>query len=164
MKQIFESERIRFVEVSKELVRDYLVMVNDYERVNRWLGGRRDAYTEAQELEWVEEKLAEKAVVFSMIEKSSGSFIGNIELMDVSDSVGELGIAVTGQMQNQGYGTEAVSALIRYALGTLGLNRVFLRTYPGNARAIHVYEKCGFRPYDRTESDLFMSFTGPLPG
>lgn len=160
MKQIFESEHIRFVEVSKELVRDYLAMVNDYEHVNRFIGGKHKTYTEEQENEWVEKKLAEKALVYSMLEKESGSFIGNIELMDVSDSVGELGIAVTAEKQDRGYGTEAVRALANYGIDTLGLERVVLRTNPNNARAIHVYEKCGFREYDRTEEHVCMAFRG----
>ena len=41
----------------------------------------------------------------------------------------------------------------------LGLARVFLKVFPFNARAIHVYEKCGFREYDRTEDDVFMEIT-----
>ena len=156
MKQIFESDRIRFVEVSVSLIKDYLVMVNDIEHVDRFLGGAHDPYTEESEVEWVREKLEEKAPVFSMIDKGDGRFIGNIELMDVKDSAGELGIAITAEKQDRGYGTEAVSALVAYAFSKMGLNRVFLRAYPGNARAIRVYEKCGFREYKRTEEDVFM--------
>ena len=59
-------------------------------------------------------------------------------------------------MQDKGYGTEAVSAMVRYGMDTLGLRRIFLKVFPDNARAIHVYEKCGFREYDRTDDDVFM--------
>ena len=38
MKQVFGSSRISFVEVSESLIPDYLVMVNDYENVNRFIG------------------------------------------------------------------------------------------------------------------------------
>ena len=78
--------------------------------------------------------------------------------MDRSGSEGELGIALTAAMQNQGYGTEAVSAMVKYCLQELGLSRVFLRTNPANTRAIRVYEKCGFREYDRTDQHVFMEF------
>ena len=40
MKQVFESSRISFVEVSEQLVNDYLTMVNDYENINRFIGGK----------------------------------------------------------------------------------------------------------------------------
>ena len=160
LKQVFESERIRFVEVYELLVKDYLLMVNDMERVEKYLGGSHEPYTEEQEIRWVRSKLEEKAAVYSMLEKDSGQFIGNIELMDVSGGEGELGIAVTGAKQDMGYGTEAVSALTAYGREHLGLRRIFLRTNPENARAIHVYLKCSFREYDRTEDQVFMEFTG----
>ena len=156
MKQIFESDHISFVEVSELLVKDYLSMVNDNENVNRFIGGKTKSITEEQELAWVREKIEEKAPIYSMIEKKSGRFIGNIELMGMTDSEGELGIAINGEMQNQGFGTEAVLALLQYGFGHLGLKRIFLRTKTDNDRAIHVYEKCGFVEYDNTDSYISM--------
>lgn len=156
MKQVFESERISFVEVSESLVDDYLIMVNDIENVERFIGGWHAPFTVGQEISWVHKKLDEKAPVYSMIEKGSGDFIGNIELMDVADDTGELGIAITAEKQDQGYGTEAIMALTYYGVNGLGLKRIFLRTNPKNTRAIHVYEKCGFAEYARTDDHIFM--------
>ena len=156
MQTVFESPHISFVRVSESLVPDYLAMVNDYDRVGRLLGRGRDPISEEQDRRWVQKKLAEGAPVFSMLEKATGAFIGNIEFMDITDGVGELGIAITAQMQEKGYGTEAIPAMVRYGKDALGLRRIFLKVYPHNARAVHVYEKCGFRAYDRTEKDVFM--------
>ena len=156
MTTVFTSENIRFVRVSEKLLPDYFAMVNDIEHVARFIGPRRDPIPEEKERRWVRQKLAEEAVLFSMLEKETGAFIGNIELMDVADGSGELGIAITAALQDKGYGTEAIPAMVRYGRGTLGLRRIFLKVYPHNARAIHVYEKCGFRAYDRTEKDVFM--------
>ena len=156
MEQILESDNIIFVEVSEELVKDYLVMVNDYENVNRFIGGKKKSFTEEQEISWVQAKRMEQAPVFSMLEEKSGEFIGNIEFMNVTDSEGELGIAITAEKQDKGYGTEAILAMIEYGMDQMGLTRIFLRTNPNNARAIHVYEKCGFREYKRTEDHIFM--------
>ena len=155
-KQIFESDNISFVEVSERLAEDYLVMVNDVEHVDRFIGGGHEAFTLEQEINWVRKKLAEKAHVFSMIDKKSGEFIGNVELMDPVDATAEFGIAITAAKQDRGYGTEAVRALVRYGTERLGLKRIVLRAMPFNARAIHVYEKCGFREYDRTEDHVCM--------
>ena len=156
MIQVFESEHILFVRPTERLVPDYLVMVNDWEHVGRLIGPRRDPIPEEKERRWVQKKLAENAPLFSMLEKDTGAFIGNIELMDVANGAGELGIAITAAMQDKGYGTEAIPAMVRYGMETLGLCRIFLKVYPDNARAIHVYEKCGFREYDRTADDVFM--------
>ena len=161
MNQIFESQNIRFVEVSEQLVGDYLTMINDVEHVRRFLGMARDAepVTAEKEIKWVRKKLEEKAVVFSMIEKKSGEFIGNIELVRIEDSAAELGISITAAKQERGFGQEAMRAMVRYAMERLDLDRVWLKVYPDNLRAIHVYEKCGFREFDRTEKDVFMEIT-----
>ena len=156
MREIFSSERIRFTEVSELLIPDYLRMVNDYENVNIYLGSGQESYTEEDEVRWVREKLETNAPVFSMMEKETGDFIGNIELMDVADGQGELGIALTAEKQNRGYGTEAIRALTAYAAQRMGLRRIVLRADPRNLRALHVYAKCGFREYDRTEKDVYM--------
>jgi RimJ/RimL family protein N-acetyltransferase len=160
MEQLFESENIRYVRVSELLLRDYLEMVNDIEHVGRFIGRRTEPVSEEKELRWVREKREEQALLFSMLEKKSGAFIGNAELMDLADSQAELGIAVTAKMQDRGYGTEAVRTVVAYGMKELGLRRIFLKVYPDNARAIRCYEKCGFREYDRTDEDVFMEIPG----
>lgn len=159
MIQVFESDHILFVPVSEDLVPEYLAMVNDMEHVGKLIG-RTAPIAEEQERRWVRKKLAEEAPLFSMLDRETGAFIGNIEFMDVTDGAGELGVAVTAAMQDRGYGAEAISAMVRYGLDRLGLRRVFLSVFPDNARAIHVYEKCGFREYDRTAEDVYMEFAG----
>ena len=123
MTPIFTSQRIDFVPVSEDLVPDYLAMINDRERVGRFIG-RTEPITAEQDRRWVQKKLAEKAPVFSMVERATGAFIGNIELMDVADGAGEMGIAITAARQEQGYGSEAIPAFVRYAMDKLGLSRV----------------------------------------
>ncbi|MBR0206957.1 MAG: GNAT family N-acetyltransferase [Clostridia bacterium] len=158
MDTVFTSQRIRFVSVSESLIADYLAMINDQEHVARFLGLSRSAepLSEQKERQWVQKKLAENAPVFSMLEKQTGAFIGNMEFIGITDGVAELGIAITADMQDKGFGTEAIPALVRYGVDRLGLHRVFLRVRPFNARAIHVYEKCGFQEYDRNETSVFM--------
>lgn len=156
MSPIFESPHISFVHVSESLIPDYLAMINDMDHVARFIGDRREPLTEEQERQWVREKLAEREPVFSMLEKRTGAYIGNIGLMDIADGAGELGVVITAGMQDRGYGAEAIPAMVRYGMDALGLRRVFLKVFPDNVRAIHVYEKCGFREYDRTAEDVFM--------
>lgn len=45
---------------------------------------------------------------------------------------------------NQGYGTEVMQWMIKHGFETLNLNRVFLRVFATNTRAIRCYEKAGF--------------------
>ena len=157
MRQVFESERIRFCEVSEDLVSDYLAMINDTENVGRLIGSARTC-TEEEEISWVHKKLEKRARIFSMIDKASGEFIGNIEMMDVENDPrsGELGICITAKQQERGFGSEAIPAMVKYSAEEYGLDRIMLKVFPFNERAIHVYEKCGFREYGRAPEDVFM--------
>ena len=153
---VFESERIAFVKISDHLVQDYLKMVNDQGNVARFIGERTTPYTLEEELTFIEEKLAEGAAIFSMLEKETGDFIGNIEFMDIENGCGELGIAITASKQNRQYGREAIRKMLEYGFSELKLTRVFLKVFPYNKRAIHVYEDCGFTRYDENNHDIFM--------
>lgn len=155
-KEIFGSERIRFVKLAEELIPDYLTMINDNERVNRYLGRANEPVTPEREAVWVRERLARGEVIFSMLEKGSEAFIGNLELAERAEGDRELGIALTAGMQNKGFGTEGVAAAVRYGFERLGLTRIRLRVYPDNARARRVYEKCGFTACGRDGEDICM--------
>jgi aminoglycoside 6'-N-acetyltransferase len=47
--------------------------------------------------------------------------------------------------QDRGLGTEAMQAVVRHLIEDRGHHRITLGTSVDNARAIHVYEKVGFR-------------------
>lgn len=46
---------------------------------------------------------------------------------------------------NQGYGSQAMRLMVNYGFRELGLHRLSLGVYAFNPRAIHVYEKMGFK-------------------
>ena len=156
MNAVFESENIIYVRPSLDLVPDYLEMVNDIENVARFIGDRRELYSEKDEIAYIKDKMDNKATMFSMLEKGSNEFIGNIEFFNRVFEEAEWGIAITHKMQEKGYGTEALMRSVEYGFGELGLTRIYLGVYVNNARAIHVYEKCGFKEYDRNDVDIFM--------
>ena len=60
MDTIFESERMIFVRPSFDLVPDYLVMVNDIENVARFIGERREPYSEEEERDYIRDKMDDK--------------------------------------------------------------------------------------------------------
>lgn len=65
----------------------------------------------------------------------------NIEWMNRSC---ELGIMIGDKsVWNKGYGAERTRLLLQHGFDTLNLNRVYLRVYSSNPRAIRTYEKSG---------------------
>jgi ribosomal-protein-alanine N-acetyltransferase len=57
----------------------------------------------------------------------------------------ELGYIVAGRHQGQGFGTEAVRAVLGYCVGTLGAHRVQALIHPDNKASIRLVERLGFR-------------------
>lgn len=159
MNVIFESENIVYVRPSFDLVPDYLEMVNDIDNVARFIGERSEPLTEQQEIDYIKDKTDNNATMFSMLEKGTNKFIGNIEFFNRVFEEAEWGIVITTSMQNKGYGTEALKRSVEYGFNELGLNRIYLGVYVNNPRAIHVYENCGFKEYERDDVDVFMEIT-----
>ena len=159
MEAIFESENIIYVRPSLDLVPEYLEMVNDIENVARFIGDRREPLTEQDEIKYISDKMDNEATMFSMIEKKTNRFIGNIEFFNRVFEEAEWGIVITTGMQNKGYGKEALKRSVEYGFDNLGLTRIYLSVYANNPRAIHVYEECGFKEYDRTDVDIFMEIS-----
>ncbi len=156
MNVIFESENIIYVRPSFDLVPQYLEMVNDIENVAKFIGERRTLLTEQEEIDYIKDKMDKDATMFSMLEKDTREFIGNIEFFNRVDDEAEWGIVITSKMQNKGYGKESLKRSVEYGFNELNLKRIYLEVYANNPRAIHIYENCGFKEYDRTDVDVFM--------
>ncbi len=156
MEKVFESENIIYVRPTLDLVPEYLEMVNDIENVARFIGERRELYTEEAEIEYIRNKMDNTSTMYSMLEKGTNEFIGNIEFFNRVFDEAEWGVALTAKMQNKGYGTEALKRSVEYGFNELGLKRIYLIVYVNNPRAKHVYEKCGFKEFKRTDVDIFM--------
>lgn len=140
---VFESDNILYVKLSENLIDDYLEMVNNPD-IAKMITKKVRIFTYEQELEWIKEKLDENACIFSMIEKTTDEYIGNIEIMNINNNSGEIGICITASKQNKHYGTEAMKRIVEYGYSTLNLDCLELNVYSTNPRAIHCYEKVGF--------------------
>ena len=89
----------------------------------------------------------EKPLVVEMKDGGDYRLIGNSGFLEfdwIARSA-EVGIMIGDKsVWNQGYGTEVMTLLLRHGFQTLNLNRICLRVYDNNKRAIRSYEKAGF--------------------
>ena len=136
----------KYVKVSKEYITDYLKMVNN-PVVSQYISLKERTFTYADEEMWVDEKLNNKALIFTMVDKFTNEFIGNIEFMHLNAKNAELGICITEDEQNKHYGYEALSKAIKLAFEKLNLEEVLLSYFSNNLRGKHLYEKLGFAVY-----------------
>ena len=89
----------------------------------------------------------EKPLVIDMKDGDGWRLIGNSSFFGIDwvARSGEVGIMIGDKaIWNQGYGTEVMTLLLRHGFETLNLNRIYLRVYTENKRAIRTYEKAGF--------------------
>jgi diamine N-acetyltransferase len=88
-----------------------------------------------------------KPLVIEVREGEHWRMIGNCSFFDLDwvTRSAEFGIMIGDKtVWNQGYGTEAILLLLRHGFLTLNLNRIGLKVFTENERAIRAYEKAGF--------------------
>lgn len=94
---------------------------------------------------------------WAIVEKSSGESVGELGFADFhrdihpAIDVPELGWALVSRVHGQGYGTEAVSAALRWGDGHFNPTRTVCLIHPENAASIRVAGKCGYREWLQTE-------------
>jgi RimJ/RimL family protein N-acetyltransferase len=82
-----------------------------------------------------------------MLDPAAGRIVGSIGLFHADWEVGsaEIGYGVRRDARGQGYATEALAAVARWALAEGGLRRAWLTASTDNLASVRVAEKAGFR-------------------
>ncbi len=97
---------------------------------------------------WYQANVPDRRYQVFAIETVNGRLIGDLELDHIcwSRREAELRIRI-GEKDcwNQGLGTEAIQLVFNYILAGKKFNRIYLRVYRFNKRAISCYLKNGFR-------------------
>ncbi len=92
------------------------------------------------------------------IETKEGLHIGNLDLhqLNAEDSKAGLGIMIGDKAYwSNGYGSDAIITLLRFAFDEMNLHRVWLHVYDHNERAQACYQKCGFQIEGRLRQHSF---------
>jgi RimJ/RimL family protein N-acetyltransferase len=86
------------------------------------------------------------AVHLMMLDRAAGRMIGAISLFHADWEIrsAEIGYGVRSDARGQGYATEALAAVARWALTEGGIQRAWLTTNTDNAASARVAEKVGF--------------------
>jgi RimJ/RimL family protein N-acetyltransferase len=87
------------------------------------------------------------AVHLMMLDRAHGRMVGSISVFHADWQVrsAEIGYGVRSDARGEGYATEALAAVARWALTEGGLQRAWLTTNTDNAASARVAEKAGFR-------------------
>jgi UDP-4-amino-4,6-dideoxy-N-acetyl-beta-L-altrosamine N-acetyltransferase len=101
-----------------------------------------------EQREWFAKLPGDSSRVSFIVEMRDGRAVGQggFAKIDRHSRNAELGIVIgERELQGRGLGAEAVRLLMSYGFGELNLHRISLRVLGGNARALHVYRKLGFK-------------------
>ena len=138
------GERVVLRPLQKEHLPRCVTWFNDPD-VTYFLG-REGPLTMAEEERWFAEyrqKIDEEIYAIEV----NGDHIGNVGLhwIDRANRKANVGIVIGEKERwSQGYGTDAMRTILRYAFQRVNLHKVNLDVLDYNDRAIRVYEKCGF--------------------
>ncbi len=145
-----------------QLVRLRALEPTDLERAYTWINdrevihylGARYPMSHADEERWLKEGPTNgfASGVRLAIETKDGVHIGNLGLHETNseDRKAQFGIMI-GEKDywSNGYGTDAIATLLRFAFHEMNLNRVSLHVFEFNERGIACYRKCGFQEEGR---------------
>lgn len=155
------GEKVYLSPINIEDAEKYVVWLNDFEVSDR-LGRSNQILTVEQEKEWILENTKEPNYQLAIVLIEQDKLIGNIGFMgvDTINRRAELGIFIgEEQDRNKGYGTEAICLLLEYGFSYLNLSNIMLKAVSFNDRAIHTYEKVGFKEFGRRRKCCYTAGT-----
>lgn len=144
------------------------VEAGDLERAYKWINDRevtryltaRYPLSHADEERWLARRPTNSLAdgVTLAIETEGGEHIGNLDLHLVSpdDRTAHLGIMIGEKAYwSNGYGSDAIVTLLRFAFEEMNLHKVSLHVFDSNPRAVACYRKCGFQQEARLRDHYY---------
>jgi ribosomal-protein-alanine N-acetyltransferase len=102
---------------------------------------------------------------YAVVERSSGLAIGTIGFFGPPDDAGAvmIGYGLVPSARNQGYATEALRALVEYALAQPSVQSLTADPLPDNLLSHRVLEKAGFVHTHSTDEAYWYTLRRPEP-
>ncbi len=130
---------------AKGLVAYVNIMIKDREYI-----GKQTPVILQEEIKWLRQTLKDmrKGNLIDIVIEMDGKIVGNAQikrnLIDAARNSGEFALGISKEAQNLGIGTRLMRTLIQQSK-LMKIRTIELDTLGPNERAIHVYEKSGFK-------------------
>ena len=145
-KPTIEGERVLLRPARPEDAEAYLALTEDQESMR--LTGTQRSFTREDVARWLA-AIAERddRIDLAIVVRATGELVGEVVLneYDPTNRSANIRIGLLTAHANKGYGSEALRLMVAHAFERVGLHRLELGVFAFNPRAIHVYEKLGFR-------------------
>ena len=157
--KMYIGEKIRLREYRSDDIEIAQKFINDVEIKQMLHPGIPYLYTYKDEQKWFETISATNDVYSFAIETLEGEeYIGGcgVNNVDWKNSVVEVGIFIGKKnLLGKGYGTDAMKVLVRFIFEQMNINKIKLKVFSFNERAIRSYEKCGFKKEGILRQEIF---------
>lgn len=154
------GERVRLRGIEESDIGKFVTWLNDPEVIQNLLIFW--PLSMKQEEKWFEDlgkrELVEQPLAIEAKTDSGWELIGNctFEKIDWITRCTEVGIVIGNKdYWGRGYGSEALKLMLQFGFKRLNLNRIYLHVFETNPRAIHAYEKVGFKHEGRLRQDIY---------
>ena len=165
-RNLYKMNRLVFIEGYKVAIvaqdaqmgnaKNFTISRQDKETLNQ-IGAHGNIYTEniVANTMPTPNSIFNRKKIFTIIDKSSGEYLGDIRLIKWSEVDYEIGIVIIQNKRNKGYGTDAIKSICNYVFNIFNAKKNFLRVYQNNPRAKKLYQKLGF-VYERSENNNYV--------
>ena len=136
--EMIETNRLRIYPASREQMEAFIAAEMDAELKKAYTEMLEGCMHHPDQWQWY---------AMWMIELLDGTHIGDLCFKGLgANGTTEIGYGISEEYQGQGYATEAVDAVVAWALQQPSVTRVEAETEPDNCASQRVLEKCGFLP------------------
>ena len=158
---VLKSERLKFIILSPEQLS---LMANDIQKFERELGVSYKGETVDDEYKRILESAAKNVAedpdnriwrsFWLIVRKSDNTVVGSSDFKRVPDENGEteIGYGLSKEFEHNGYMTETVEFMCRFAGEQEGVTAVLAETVPQNIPSQNVLKRCGFELYETKEN------------
>jgi diamine N-acetyltransferase len=157
----FETERLAFGPLRRDLVPLYQQWVNDFETMRTY--GVPRPVTEERAVAWYDGAVkSETTIRFTVYERATMQPIGKAGLYDIDlrNRRAEYGILIGArEARGKGYGTEITRIMLDYGFTILGLHNIFLEVAGFNEAGMRAYGRAGFQEIGRRREAFVMKGT-----
>lgn len=155
--KLLQGEKVFLRPINTEDTDIYFQML--FHPETRKLTGTQKSFTREGVHQYIQSKNMDSSSILLLIgTQENEQIIGDIQLLDMDTTNRNCYIRISivnHSNQGKGYGTEAMNLLLDYAFGILNLHRIELNVFAYNQKAIHVYEKLGFKKEGVQREALF---------
>lgn len=139
-----------------DLTGEYRNWINDSE-VTAFTSAGAFPITDDEMVWYYESNLKGAAVLFAIVEASTGRHVGNARIYEIDwiARKASRGIMLNKPAWGKGYGLQVINLLSDYVFNTLGLNKLKSSTVVGNEGIKKVNERAGYKQEGLTKQEFY---------